>query len=118
MSGALVLALPGALCAVKAWDLSRPTSTPSRMRERAAATALAVCAGSCLAAAVWDTAATPGPGVLRAVLLVALLAVVTRGRLRGRRGQAVVPAQRTHLHVPVPVTAAPAATTDRAKEPA
>lgn len=118
MSGALVLALPGTLCAVMAWDLSRPTSTPPRMRERAAATVLAVCAGSCLAAALWDTAATRGPNALRAVLLVALLAVVKRRRLRGRRGQAVVPAQRTRLHGPVPATAASAATTDRAKEPA
>ena len=121
MSGTLVLALPGALCAVMAWDLSRPTLTPPRMRERAAAGALAVTAGSCLAAALWDNAATRTTGLLAAVCLLAVLARLSRGRLRGRRGRrrpAAVPAQRTHLHVPVPVPAAPAPTTDRAKEPA
>ena len=104
-----------------AWDLSRPTSTPPRMRERAAAGALTVCAGSCLAAALWDTAATRATGLLAAVCLLAVLAVLSRGRRRGRRGrrrQAVVPAQRMHLHVAVPVSAAPAETTDRTKEPA
>jgi len=122
----LVLALPGALCAVMAWDLSRPTSTPPRMRERAAAGALAVAAGSCLAAALrdtalWDTAATRATGLLAAVCLLAVVAGLSRGRRRGRRGrrwQAAVPAQRMRLHVAVPVPAAPAPTTDRTKEPA
>lgn len=114
MSGALVLALPGALCAVTAGDLSRPTSTPPRMRERAAAGALAVCAGSCQTAALWKTAATRATGLPGAVCLLAVLALLSRGRRR----QAAVAAQRLHLHVAVPVATAPAATTDRTKEPA
>ena len=127
MSGALVLVLPGVLCAVMAWDLSRPAATRRRprLRERGVAAALAISAGSCLLAAVWTAAATRGPGLLDAACLVAGIAA-TRSQLRHRRQvhrQAAVPAQRRRLPSPAPSTAAPTTTTttatgDRAQEPA
>ena len=126
MSGALVLVLPGVLCGLMAWDLSRPAlppvATPRRppVRQRAAAAVLAVTAGSCLAAALWDTPGARTPGVLGGLCLVGLLAAATHGH-RGRhhaRRQAGVPAQRTHLPAPVRLTAAAAATPAPAKEPA
>ena len=53
MTGALVLALPGLLCAVMAWDLSQPA--PPVLQQRIAAAVLAAASGSCLAVGTHGT---------------------------------------------------------------
>lgn len=74
MSGALVLALPGLLCAVMAWDLSRPGAhrstavdgDPVDLRQLAVTGVLAAGAGLGLLAAVLLPLGAPPPAALPA----------------------------------------------------
>lgn len=80
MTGALVLALPGLLCAVMAWDLSRPgahPSTPVDPRQLAVAGLLAASAGVALAAAVLLPFGAPPPAALPAGATGAVALVLT-----------------------------------------
>lgn len=138
MTGALVLALPGVLCAVMAWDLSQPappaplpslssTRSSSRpglpgLRQRAAAGVLAACASTCLAAAVLLTVWAPPPVVFGAAGGSGALALVLAAAWAGRLSTSCTSGPRTAAQ-PRRLGRAPSAATNsssyiRTEEPA
>jgi hypothetical protein len=103
MSDALVLALPGLLCAVTARDLSRPAAYhgdpvdagPVDVRRLAVAGVLAATAGVALAAAVLLPLGGPPPTPLPAGATGAVaLVLATRPPAGGPRRTATTPAHR------------------------
>ena len=103
MTGALVLALPGLLCAVMAWDLSRPRADPSTrdggrvvdLRQLSVAGVLTAGAGVALAAAVLLPLGAPSPAALPAGVtgVVALVLSLRTPAARPALARVAVPRQ-------------------------